>query len=336
MKKRLVASENAGDSALGHLIWFSVGDLEITRSDIEDLAGSVNLPERLLPAPIRSVDAFRRATGEVGGTISGTEHINEVLLVREVSSDKEGVVRHLIKETADKKNKRLIYNHCGTFKYDRERENMWGTAYSEEVSPFVEKANTLFQKYKNYYTADHIRRMIKSALFECQSVPLRPSGAVYFIPKKHENTIRSLRDFVKQLPAESTEIHLMPVVDMDEQREMLEAKLRSHIASEVSKIGAALGGNPEILTVKHGLRKLAGNLAEVLKSNPSFSKTVVNNAVEQFQAMSLQVKEYESLLETNLGEVRSTLDILRKQMVTMLDRVENDYDIGFMEFATAK
>lgn len=324
MKRSFMASENAGDSALGHLIWFSVGDLEITRQDIEDLAHKTNLPDRFLPPQIRPVDAFRRATAEVGGAISEGEEISESILVREVSSDKEGVTRHLVRETADKKNKRLSYAHCGTFIYDRERESMRGTAYAEEVSPAVQKASVLFQKYKYYYTADHIRRMVKHALAECQSVPLRTSGAVYFVPKRYGERIRSLRDFVKCLSGENTEIHLMPVVDMEEQREMLEEKLRSHVTAEVTRIGSALGGNVDVLSVKSSLKDTAAQFASTLKGNPEISKTLVSSAVEHLQSLSLQVREYENLLETNLSEVRSSIDIIRTQVRAMLNKVETE------------
>lgn len=324
MKKRnLVAADNAGDSALGHLIWFSIGDMEITREEIEKLANDANLPDRFLPSSIRTVDAFRRATSEVGGVLlNGTDKSTETLLVREVSSDKEGVIRHLIKETADKKRKQLTYDHCGSLKYDRDNEYMLATSYVDEAVPAVEKAKTLFHKYRNYYTSDHIRRMVKTVLYDSQSVALRPSGAIYFVPRKHETKIHALRDFMKCLPG-NTEIHLMPVVDMDEQREMLEEKLRSHITAEVSRIGAALGGKPEILTVKQGLKRLAGSFADTLKSS-AVSKNVANNAIVQLQSLNVQVREYEGLLETNLSEVRSTLELLRNQVRVILDRVEVD------------
>ncbi len=51
------------------------------------------------------------------------------------------------------------------------------------------------------------------------------------------------------------------------------------------------------------------------------SKTTANNAIQQLQGLKQQVTEYESLLESNLGEVRSTIDVLRKQVRIMLDRV---------------
>ena len=41
-----------------------------------------------------------------------------------------------------------------------------------------------------------------------------------------------------------------------------------------------------------------------------------------------QVTEYESLLDSNLGEVRSTIDILRKQVRIMLDRVSLDNGVA--------
>lgn len=323
MKKRnlvAAAANNAGDSALGNLIWYSVGDLELKREEIENLANNAGLPDRFLPPAIRVVDAFRRATSEVGGVIlNGTDKVTETLLVREVSSDKNGVIRHLVKETADKKHKQLNYDHCGTFKYDRQNEYMLGTSYVDEVAPAVEKAKTLFHKYRNYYIAEHMRRMVKTVLYDCQSITLRPSGAVYFVPKQHEDKVQALRNFMKCLPG-NTEIHLMPVVDLAEQREMLEQKLRSHVNTELSRIGSMLGGNAEVLTVKQGLKKLASQFAETLRS-AEVSKAAANNAVEQLQALNGQVRKYEGLLETNLSEVRSTLDILRNQVRLMLDKV---------------
>jgi len=332
--KNLVATKNPSDSALGQLVWYSIGDLEITREDIENLANTANLPSRFLPPAIRVVDAFRRATSEVGGvTLSGNDQLNETLLVREVSSDKDGILRHLVKESADKKRKQLTYDHCGTLQYDREQEDISGSYYVEEVAFAVDKAKSLFNKYRNYYTSDHIRRMVKSCLFDCQGIALRPAGAVYFVPKKYEASIQALRDFMKGLPG-NTEIHLMPVVDMDEQRAMLEEKLMVHVNAEVSRIGSALGGNAEILSVKQGLKRLAGQFAETLRGN-EISKVAANNAVEQLQSLNAQVREYEGLLETNLSEVRSTLDILRKQVRTMLEKVQVDGQWDFNVAASA-
>jgi Mg2+ and Co2+ transporter CorA len=116
----------------------------------------------------------------------------------------------------------------------------------------------------------------------------------------------------------------MPVVDMEEQREMLEQKLRSHVASEVSKIGSALGGNVEVLGVKRSLKEMAAQFSRTLKENPEVSKSLVNSAVEHLQSLSSQVKEYENLLETNLSEVRSSIDIIRTQVKTMLSKVETE------------
>ena len=56
-----------------------------------------------------------------------------------------------------------------------------------------------------------------------------------------------MRGFMKRLPGDSTQIHLIPVVDMEDQRGMLESKPQSHISSEVTKINMALGCNPEII-----------------------------------------------------------------------------------------
>jgi len=58
------------------------------------------------------------------------------------------------------------------------------------------------------------------------------------------------------------------------------------------------------------------------------SKTIANNAIQLLQGLKQQVTEYESLLESNLGEVRAAIDILRKQVRIMLDRVSLDNGVA--------
>lgn len=50
------------DNCLGNLVWFSVSDVEILWSDLIKMANIAGLDEKYIPAPIRSADAFRRAT----------------------------------------------------------------------------------------------------------------------------------------------------------------------------------------------------------------------------------------------------------------------------------
>jgi len=68
------------------------------------------------------------------------------------------------------------------------------------------------------------------------------------------------------------------------------------------------------------LKSLSVEFASVLREQPSVSKVTASNAIHQLQGLKAQIGEYEGLLETNLGEVRSTLDVLRRQVRTMLDR----------------
>ena len=65
-----------------------------------------------------------------------------------------------------------------------------------------------------------------------------------------------------------------------------------------------------------------------LRAQNVVSKTTANHAIYQLQELKVQVAEYENLLESNLGEVRSTIDILRKQVRIMLDRVSAENGVA--------
>jgi len=322
MTNNLIALKGGNnENILGNLVWFSVSDLDILREDLVKLAQHASLPEKYVPAPIRPTDAFRRATSEVGGVINAGGDQTTVLMVREVLSDEERVVRHLIKEVRDKKNVRLSYDQVGVIEFDRRAEAVTGAAYEDSAKSAVAKAKKLFDRYRDYYGADHIRRMLKAALDDCQAVGVRPSGGVYFVPRQYEKTAKALSSLIKTLPGNSVELHLVPLVDATEQRAMVEDKLRSQVMVQVAQIGSLLGGNAEVLGVKKTLKSLSVEFASVLREQQTVSKTTGNNAIIQLQELKEQVGEYEGLLESNLGEVRSTLDILRRQVRTMLDRM---------------
>lgn len=309
------------DNILGNLVWFSVSDMEILRDDLVKLAANVGLPEKYVPAPIRPSDAFRRATSEIGGVLRAGEEITEVLMVREVLSSEERVVRHLIKESRDKKNVRLNYQQIGEIEYERQWGSIKTIALTDEARPALRKAKMQYNKYRDYFVGDHLRKMIKTVLGECQAIGVRPAGAVYFTPAVHEGTVKAINSLVKLLPGNSVEMHYLPVINAAEQKQMLEEKLRGHVLSQVSQIGSMLGGNAEVLGVKKTLASLAAEFATTLRDRKVVSKATANNAIQQLQGLKQQVGEYESLLEANLGEVRSTIDVLRKQVRIMLDRV---------------
>jgi len=309
------------DNILGNLVWFSVSDLEILRDDLMKLANQAGLPEKFIPAQIRPADAFRRATSEVGGVLNASEDCTEVLMVREVLSDEVKIVRHLVKEIRDKKNVCLSYQQVGVIEFDRRFECVNSVAIAEEARPAIKKAEALYGRYRDYFVAEHLRRMMKNTLGACQAVGVRPSGGVFFTPKSYEATIKALNALVRSLPGCSVEMHYMPVVDAVEQRTMVEDKLRAHVMTQVSQIGSLLGGNAEVLGVKKTLKSLSVEFASVLRQQQTVSKTTANNAIQQLQGLKAQVGEYEGLLESNLGEVRATLDILRRQVRTMLDKM---------------
>jgi hypothetical protein len=311
----------SADNILGNLVWFSVSDIEILREDLVKLANTANLSEKYVPAPIRPSDAFRRASSESGGVLKTADDSTEVLMVREVLSAEDRIVRHLIKEVRDKKNVRLNYEQIGSIEFDRKWETVTTVAITDEATAALNKAKGLYSRYRDYFVGDHIRKLIKTVLNDCQAIGVRPAGAVYFTPVAYEPTIKALNALIKTLPGNSVEMHYVPLVNADEQKQMLAAKLHNHVLAQVSQIGSMLGGDAEVLGVKKTLKSLASEFAGALREQKVVSKATANHAIEQLQGLKSQVSEYEGLLESNLGEVRATIDVLRKQVRIMLDRV---------------
>jgi hypothetical protein len=107
---REAASEDV--SLLGYLLWFSVSELEVKRDDLLGAIGDSGLDERFAPGEISPRDAFRRATSSLGRSrvsvtasastrLFGDEKRHANLLVRDVRTNGDSLIRQLVREVVD-------------------------------------------------------------------------------------------------------------------------------------------------------------------------------------------------------------------------------------------
>ncbi len=301
---RLFAVKGAGDmDPLGYLSWYTVpSDLKVTRQQMEDAFITSGISTSQMPDPIRPHDAFRRATSRVRKEripVPGVKDNFYNTLVREIRCDDQEVLRHLVIETVDAQNAVLTYQEVAAFRFCRVSNNMnfsYLTSPDPNLYPIIDNirqsAEDKFQQYVKYYAGAHIRRMIISLLNTLSPTLVRPSGAVYFIPRRYEDDVIALQTLGKTLGAEFI---TLPVIDAENAREMVLNAFKKQTINTIHE------------------------LTEALKE-PDITAYRVGSLMNQSKELLSRVREYEGLLQNKLADLQSHVEIIQLQMKNVLTK----------------
>lgn len=285
-----VESPDAHQSILGHLTWYSIGAMLISRQELEQKMIQSGLGNGWMPAKIRVPDAFRRATA-MKHRVKVSENEFKNYLCREVSSDKESVQRNIVIETVDTKGKRLGYNETAAIiTLDKDNETI-DLEYTESMAgELAREAVARFGVYKNNYSANSLRSVVMNILKSMSPTPVRPTGGVYFIPQKFEDRLSSVVNFLRLL--EHGEGELVPLVNSNQMKEMVSRKLQDHLESVIKNVESAQAG---------GLLK--GQIKQVIDD--------AQQAVKDF-------RDYESIIAGNISSMEDKILLIRNKIAGVI------------------
>lgn len=289
-------------ATLGHLTWYTISECQIPREQLKANLQKSGLGESYMPGEIRPADAFRRATSDCEKRRIPDPHKKKVFqnyLVREVNSDSDEIVRKVVKETVDSAGKRLSYNNSeATIRLEKGMGNIESQVESpdEVVASIVAEIKDLFNDYKTHHNSRAIRGIVGKIIKTMNPTTVRPSGGVYFIPQKHEETLTRLVGFIKSLGGQS-EGFMLPIIDEESSRDMIRQKIHDDISNTAE-------------TLARGIKRVKEKKA---------SKTHINLALEEGKRVLSSHKEMKQTLESELEEMTDKVSLLRKQMLTLVE-----------------
>lgn len=285
---------------LGHLLWYTVPEQDITREKIKNAIVTAGIDQKYVPMPISPRDAFRRATRIP--VPRGAE--KTAYLIREVGIE-NGVLRHIVREQkVDRSSggRRLEYRPLAALQItdDNPSVNVDILDYSEmddECRRIIDQVRTRYDITRDHYDASAIRRMVQQILSSCKPIAVRPSGGVHFVPQKYEATVYAVAELFPKIAGEG-QFWFLPVIDAANQREMVAKSLDTHVETEAAAIVAELG--------------------RVIKGRQEVSPTLTEKYVRRVQEIAAAVKEYEDLLETKAITAKSHLQLAEQQIRALL------------------
>lgn len=284
---------------LGQITWYTIHEVEITRQEIIDKLKNAGLSTGFAPQPIITSDAFRRATREMETRrrpLNDATFVN--LLVREVHTDAHEIVRHMVREVVDAKNRRLCFEQVAILKLLRPagsfivNELLLLTQAEQEA---VNHATSRFERYRDTYQSSHIRKIVTTILRTLDHITLRPSGGVYFVPGEYADELQKLKVFLNTVGAE---MWTMPVLDTGDTRAVIAHSLD--------------------VEVKETAERLVKHLADRLSKRGQITETEQRHAVEAFGRLKQMTLKYRALLEDKLLSSQSNLEVAMRQVTQIL------------------
>ncbi len=310
---------------LGRLAWFTIGDMRITREEVEQAFNTAGINTNHMPNPLNTRDAFRRATSSAEKKripytqtdwASGTAeekilHVN--LLARQVGQSKDGIVRQLVREIVDAKNTRLEYTPVVQFTLVGEALEV--TYLQTPLAIERDAAHKVAQEYEDgkvNYTGRHMREVVQRVMATCDPVAVRPSGGVYFTPEKHSGTVKALTELVQLLADygvtnQRSRFWSIPVIDAEEHRVMVAESLEEQVKAQA---GA-----------------LIAEMAQLLKEQrEGKGRTITTKLALQYaekaRELARMTAAYEEILQDEITCAHASLEAAQAQAMAVLQNAE--------------
>lgn len=298
---------------LGALAWYTVSEMRVSRDQLEAAFQKAGIDPMHLPKPINYRDAFRCATtnAEVTGiALPNGTRLN--LLVREVAVSRDEIIRHVVREVVDAAKVRLEYRPVAELKIGRD-EQMRATKLVPDIGEhernlaLAAKAN--YQVERHAYSAKNVRDVITRILRTAAPVSVRPSGGVFFVPQAHVAVLTCLTELIADLAPFAVKadpgrarMWSVPVVDTEEQRDMIQVSLEDQVAEESAS--------------------LIDELSKYLKSQQRVTTRILATYADRAKALANLVATYESMLQTDQLTARENLELVRQAVANLAGRVE--------------
>lgn len=279
------------DMLLGNLLFTNLIDMKIPVSDLTGIFKSNNIPESYVKT-ISQADAFRRASSSIKNRIlyvSGTNGSNDKVHVEidEIKCDSDSIKRIIGIKRVDEVNEDIQYQPVGEIIYTRTGNVCVATplcapgdADYQALRDLCDEVEAKYADWSVYHNKDTVRNIINRIIADTHPVNLMPTGLCKFIPQPSTDLLYHLKDALEEMSSYGSGgrniLEIIPVIDTEEQRELVEKNFTAEITNEL------FGFTQE--------------LKEVLTKKQTLSTRTAASYIDKFNLLKQKAKEYESLL----------------------------------------
>lgn len=303
------------DMLLGNLLFTTLTDMTIPENDLISIFQKNQIPESYV-RKISYSDAYRRASSSIKNRIVYMNNVNggvdKVRIeVDEVKSDTDGIKRIIGVKKVDEIAEDIKYQPIGEIIFNRSNNFCSATPFlapgDADFQTFRDLCNEVENKYQEwsvFHNKDTVKNIINRIISDTHPVNLMPTGLCKFIPSNSMDLLYHLKDALNEMSVYSSNksenvIEIIPVIDTDEQRNLIEKNFVSEITTE--------------------LFDFTQELKDVLSKKATLSTRSAASYIEKFNTLKEKAQEYENLLGTYVGAIYT-------QITEALDLVDANKD----------
>lgn len=286
--RRHVSTLDSG-AILGRISWYQVSATRVPHARVKAILERVGL-ENILSRPPADSDVFRRVftNGQRREYATAQPGITENLMVREVVSTGERIVKRIVRELVDAAGETLEYEEIADVRFNKshpERIDVVEMVVNPNAHALVESLAAQYRDERGCLNGKGVRDLIVRGLEACRATRVR--DGVFFIMEEYAEKLEALEEIANLMPGAL--LHSLPLIDDRKQRDLVRKAFESEAAEALDRITTELD------------EALAG------EADP--------DAFTRFQARLAPVmdkaKQYSELLEDEVG-----LEQLRIQLAT--------------------
>ena len=312
---------------LGQVVSFTITEADVNLEELRDNIASHGLRTEILKGSLRRIDAFKKAANEIGCKFQKHGNSQSTILVRAVGQDTDESHRHVVLERAFAQSgqpRRVQYDTIYKLRYSRgerdketnevkgdfidvERQNTESMLSQEERKWLSSTLGTdgvalldRFEHLSTHLDSHGVRAFVREYLLALGAINIKGNGGgLYFVQQKHVAELRALTALVK---AVGSQMHLIPLLDIIDQRDMLAEAFVSDTLDEV--------------------RSLSQEMDKILTGA---DRTISEKTYDQWAAKAAGLinksQDYASLLDRSLEVADSELRVFKLRTLKLADRI---------------
>jgi hypothetical protein len=295
-------------SLLGVLTISSVPDRGVKLSKFRKEWISEGLDINLVPEERKPVNVFQEACRLVGTGKRGVPSENRVteILAEQVTNNEGECVYQITRAVKDKQARLIEHPKAMRMVYNK----VTGTIDCEPLDPdsYLELRH-IEAKVREHFDANvktvpgaHVRTGVRETLLSLGATRVANAASVYFVPISGYSAVEALQRVLTNLYNGDAYIHVIPWLDTDATREIVEKHHTMDVKAQCEELVAEI----------HNRLKDQGN------GQSKVRRDYATNKINERIALSRRIKEYESLLGTEIEEIKTAMGLLDDQIERLM------------------
>lgn len=251
------------DVLLGRIVFFTITDEMISRTDLVTWFDELKLNPELLPPEIKAIDAYKKATSEAKEHYPLSDGREAFVLCRDVTTTGDYIRRQITREIKDVKRKSLAYSPAITATFYRGvgskakldlrlHSDVLETEEQGHMETILKLIEVRFERYYRMLDGNKLRAVVRNYLKgPLNAIEIR--GGVYFVHASRDAELDNLATLVNRFGG-GCMMHAVPIVNLERERAFIakafEQEASNNLADITKRVKEAMAANvsPAIYT----------------------------------------------------------------------------------------